>query len=144
MYSTGPVTLYHPYTAADRRHNALHGPSRRALHRRRAAAKLSALLTRAGPGHGLVGPVPLCNGRERETVVKHDVYRWVLYPRTAVRDGRGRGRLGRVQAVVQAREGRPVASPGAGLPRPVQSASPGPLGRAVRGLQALVRVSREK
>ena len=35
-----------------------------------------------------------------------------------------------------AREGRSTASPGAGLPHPVQLAGPGPLGRAAWGLQA--------
>ena len=56
-------------------HNTLHGRSRRALYRRLATAKLSALLTRAGPGRGLVGPVPLCGGRELVTVVCRDMYR---------------------------------------------------------------------
>ena len=134
----------HTYTAADRRHGALHGPSRRALHRRRAAAKLSALLTRVGPGHGLVGPVPLCGGRERAAVVEHDTYRWLLYPRTARTGWPREGRSGRRRAVVTAREGRPTASPGAGLPQPVQPAGPGPLGMAVRGLQAYSTARRKK
>ena len=45
------------------------GRSRRALHRLSAATKRSALLNRAGPGFWLVGPVPLCGGRERAAVV---------------------------------------------------------------------------
>ena len=52
------------------------GRSRRALHRRRAAAKLSALLTRVGPGHGLLRSVPLCGGRERLwRLYNMDIYR---------------------------------------------------------------------
>ena len=67
-----PVT--HPISVKGRTH--------RALSIRNTAASCCALLTRAGPDHGLVGLVPHCSGEARAAAEKHVVCDRCYTPRT--------------------------------------------------------------
>ena len=109
------------------------GRAGRWLRRPIAGCSGQALLRRAGRSIAPAAPVPLFLNKERNPAAHHDLCDWCSTPvRTAAEGPRG----GRVPAAVLAPEGSATASLGAGLPRPVQLAGPGPLGRAAWGLQA--------
>ena len=108
--------------------SSVQGRPRRALPIRNMAASCCALLTRAGPDHELIGPVPLCSGGERAAAVKYDMYDRCYTPRIPRMPVRERGRFGRVPAAAVTREGRPTASPAVSRPPAIHPDGAGPRG----------------
>ena len=111
-----PVT--HPISVKGRTH--------RALSIRNTAASCCALLTRAGPDHGLVGLVPHCSGEARAAAEKHVVCDRCYTPRTPRMPVCEKGRSGRVPAAAATQEDRPTARPAVARPPAIHPDGAGP------------------